>query len=229
MKILVISDLHGRTRWKKFINKAKEYDAIVFLCDFVDSFFIPHHDQIINLKELIKFKQDNDNVYFVIGNHDLSYMYPLLYRCPGYTKKLAQQATPLYQSHEDLFTYAVELDSILFTHAGVSTVWLDRYNREDISIADKVNKIVREHPMSLNFHQNQGRKFSSSGNEITQSPVWIRPESLLKVSAHSYQVVGHTQIPYPDINTSNNRKVLLTDSPDYYTVITDGKPSIHKY
>lgn len=36
--------------------------------------------------------------------------------------------------------------------------------------------------------------FSGSGDEITQGPLWIRPESLLQDAYFQKQVVGHTEM-----------------------------------
>ena len=36
--------------------------------------------------------------------------------------------------------------------------------------------------------------FSPSGDEISQGPLWIRPESLLQDAYYPKQVVGHTEM-----------------------------------
>lgn len=231
MKILILGDIHGRSKWRQFINNLSEYDKVVLMMDMFDSYDISPNDQITNAKELIKFISENDKVIALSSNHDWSYLDPLLYKCPGFNAEIAPEATKLMQDIEHLFTHAVELDGFLFSHAGVSSVWLNRYNRGDehLPIDEQVNNVVRRFPGSLNFAQNQGRYFSGSGNDITQSPIWIRPESLIKVMAHPKQVVGHTQVKKPEVMNVDDTSLYLTDSPDYYTVMDNGEFKYYKY
>lgn len=62
--------------------------------------------------------------------------------------------------------------------------------------------------------------FSSSGNEITQGPLWIRPEALIKDAAYPVQVVGHTEyclgdfivLCDKDLSYDQKNTVIATDS-----------------
>ena len=62
--------------------------------------------------------------------------------------------------------------------------------------------------------------FSSSGNEITQGPLWIRPEALLKDAFYETQIVGHTEcclgdfavLRDKDINLNRMNTVITADS-----------------
>ena len=71
MKIVVISDVHGRDLWKKQVEE--EADLYIFLGDYFDSFDIPHEIQISNFLDIKKFYEDNkDKVILLAGNHCLS-------------------------------------------------------------------------------------------------------------------------------------------------------------
>ena len=71
MKIVVISDIHGRDLWKKQVEE--EADLYIFLGDYFDSFNIPHEIQISNFLDIKKFYEDNkDKVVLLAGNHCLS-------------------------------------------------------------------------------------------------------------------------------------------------------------
>lgn len=56
--------------------------------------------------------------------------------------------------------------------------------------------------------------FSGSGNEKSQGPFWVRPESLLADAYYPNQVVGHTEYAFfgPIGLKEKGNKVILTDS-----------------
>lgn len=71
MKILVLSDIHGRHCWKDIVI-AENPDLTIFLGDFVST-----HDrvteewQIENCDEIFKYKEENpDKVILLRGNHN---------------------------------------------------------------------------------------------------------------------------------------------------------------
>lgn len=76
MSILIIPDVHGRSFWKEPIEKYKEqYDKIIFLGDFSDSYNfenITRKETIKILKDVIDFKINNmDKTILLIGNHKI--------------------------------------------------------------------------------------------------------------------------------------------------------------
>ena len=74
MKTITIGDIHGRSDWQE-IDPAN-YDKIIFVGDYVDSFTVSDIDIITNLLNIIQFKKDNMNkVVLLLGNHDLQYLF----------------------------------------------------------------------------------------------------------------------------------------------------------
>lgn len=57
--------------------------------------------------------------------------------------------------------------------------------------------------------------FSGSGDEISQGPLWIRPNSLLKDAYYRNQVAGHTEFCIYDkiYLQQNENRIVLIDSP----------------
>ena len=61
---------------------------------------------------------------------------------------------------------------------------------------------------------------SGSGNEITQGPLWIRPEALLKDAFYETQIVGHTELclndflvfKEKDVSLNRTNTVIIADS-----------------
>ncbi len=84
MQTVVISDLHGKDVWKKIVSK-ENFDKVVFLGDYFDSYDIPYDKQMENFKKIIKFKKKNkDKVVILLGNHDLHNLSELNERYSGY-------------------------------------------------------------------------------------------------------------------------------------------------
>ena len=75
-------------------------------------------------------------------------------------------------------------------------------------------------------------KTSPSGDEVTQTPTWIRPFSLLKDSYFKNQIVGHTEAPFAPLFIKNkNINLILVDSPkhnSYFELDTNNLPKFEK-
>ena len=83
-----------------------------------------------------------------------------------------------------IYTY----NNILFSHAGVSQVWIDANNIKSI---EDINKLE---PSEI-FGFTPDNMFDYYGDSITQPPTWIRPTALCKCNVKGYtQVVGHTPV-----------------------------------
>lgn len=72
MTTLVIADIHGRDIWKKIVDQ--NFDRVIFLGDYFDSFGIPGLVQLNNFEQICQFKKDQvtlgKEVTMLIGNHD---------------------------------------------------------------------------------------------------------------------------------------------------------------
>jgi predicted phosphodiesterase len=77
MKITIIGDTHGRSKWKNIVEKEKDADKIIFIGDYFDAKDGGYsaNRQIENFKEIVEFKRNNpDKVILLIGNHDFHYL-----------------------------------------------------------------------------------------------------------------------------------------------------------
>lgn len=192
-KILVIGDTHGRDDWKKVVvNENAEFDKFIFLGDYFDSREgIQEHDQWWNFEDILEFKEKRpDNVVLLFGNHDYHYLPSTNDRYSLFDSRLNQRiGNKLVHLIQNRTLQLIDReDHYLFSHAGVSEVFLKR-NRLTL---DNLNDKVRMDPGLLNFGNNMGT--SSYGDDQTQSPIWIRPESLMASKVEGYtHVIGHTQ------------------------------------
>ena len=153
-KYIAVGDIHGRDNWKfkmfgssyeyeswarEAINGAaevfavdypfNEYDKIIFIGDYVDSFTVGNAQMKKNLEDLILFKKTfPDKVVLLLGNHDVQYIVSNQI-CSGYRPEMRPDFYDLFNKNIDLFEMAYELKTkhvpILFTHAGVTEEWLE--------------------------------------------------------------------------------------------------------
>ncbi len=133
-KILIIGDVHGRIFWKEAINSfpKEQYPdlSIVFLGDYVDPYDhegISRIDAINNFKEIIDVAKSDNRIHLLIGNHDMHYWYDAPYKCRCDHENY-DIIKKLFIDNFDMFNIAYEEpinnEKYLFTHAGVSSVWL---------------------------------------------------------------------------------------------------------
>lgn len=224
MRLVAIGDPHGKDVWKRIVDKEKSATEFIFLGDYFDSFDIPFNTQMVNFLDICQFKKDNsDTVILLAGNHEIHYLIDEKYS--GYQNLYAQQiraalkSAPLQACH--IF------DDILFIHAGMTKTWAKDHAINLADIETYTNLLFEMSPESFGFTPCPKKKMSQysdpSGDEICQSPMWVRPKSLLDDKLKGYrQVVGHT--PQKDITIKDG--VAFTDCLDFtnqYLVIEDGE------
>ena len=211
MKTLFLGDTHGRSVWKKIVEKENP-DRVIFIGDYFDSFDIPGIDQIHNFKEIVEFKKSTDKeVVLLVGNHDLHYM-NVGERYSGFQPALQFDiSTVLFENLVHL-QMAYSFDNFLCTHAGVSHVWMNNtfgmYGWNCENLVEKLNDMFVFRPRAFCFSG-----FNPYGNDVTQSPVWIRIPSLLasnkrrvkenSIKKNFVQIVGHTEVSSIDMKSMN--------------------------
>lgn len=206
MKTVVIGDIHGRSVWK-LIYELEKPDRIIFIGDYFDSFDIKGADQITNFQDIIEFKKSGIcEVILLIGNHDHHY-FPGVgdTGTSGYQHLLAPSISYVIDENKNHLQMAYQMGEYLFTHAGVSSIFMDKAIGEDSwsveTISEKINELFTYKPNEFKFgaHCDNSRILDSSGDNIQQSPIWIRPRSLMSANYDTLrnqviQIVGHTQV-----------------------------------
>ena len=194
MKTILLGDTHGRALWKDIVTKESP-DQVVFIGDYFDSLDISPENQLRNFLDILEYKHRIPNTILLIGNHDFHYMFNYE-RYSGFQPKIYPTFNYLINEEKDFFQMAFLLDDLLCTHAGVSSEWLrDNDISEDADIVKEINELFIAQPRRFMFTGSE-----PSGNNTYQTPIWIRPESLMKANKNSSlkkayrQVVGHTQV-----------------------------------
>jgi hypothetical protein len=206
---IVLGDIHGRETWKSILFQNPDFSTAVFIGDYFDTHEdIPASVQMYNFQAIINYKKENPDkeIMLLIGNHDHHYFPEVGYSgTSGYQSGAAKSIEFLINENRDLLQTSFAKENLLFSHAGVGEVWMERIVEKlgerlgmsmpeltALEISKFVNDTWRHNPLLFNF---TGRE--DSGDDIGQTPIWIRPRSLMKDSqlikeAGVIQVVGHT-------------------------------------
>lgn len=219
MKRIVLGDIHGRTDWIKIVGK-ESFDEIIFDGDYFDNESMPISDIIDNFMHILEFKKSNpDKVVLLIGNHDFHYLPSVLETYSGFKAVVKPVVSPIL--HEAIKNGHIQachsFDQYLVSHAGFSYTWCLKHGIPVDSPVSKTNDLLKYTPYSA-FCFQSGPRMDRTGNDVTQGPIWIRPNSLMMDGIAGFtQIVGHTTqhdiIDYGD--------VILIDCPGKYLVIED--------
>jgi predicted phosphodiesterase len=227
---IVLPDTHGKDTWKSIVKNHPE-DRIIFLGDYFDSFDIKQAEQIKNFEEILEFRNENkDRVILLTGNHDFHYLKMVTENYSGFKANalISQLITEAFDKRiiEMAFEMRTEERHFLFTHAGVSSVWLTNARQildlsEDRIISEEINDLFYANPMGIFRFEGE----DVYGDSPESSPIWIRPRSLHNYGYNAYtHVVGHTRVLSPTLTPKHGDKaeILLTDcfdSNNTYVVI----------
>ena len=211
-KTLILGDTHGRSNWKLAIHQ-EQPDRIIFIGDYFDSFDIPGIDQIHNFKQIIQYKENNPQVEVIllIGNHDHHYFPEIGHTgTSGYQNKIAPSINQVIDENRHHLQMAYGFEDFLFTHAGVSPVFMDQvFGKDDWSkesVVVDLNELFKYKPKAFEFNG-----FDAYGDNSTQTPIWIRPRSLMSANKKHdkglkkdyIQIVGHTAMRRIDLEGSD--------------------------
>ena len=245
MKLVAIGDIHGRDYWKQIIEQEQDADVFVFVGDYFDSFTIKGPDQINNFLDIVEFKKTTDKeVILLIGNHDYHY-YPGIEDSgtSGYQTLMAPSIKHVVDDNKQHLQLAYQIDEFVFTHAGLSSVWLDDIIEDwDVdNVVDKINELFQYQPGKIAYRSykqvgDQVYGAQGYGNETFQGPLWIRPSALMTANKKTLrkqiiQVVGHTPQDSIDIKgKSTGGRYYFIDTLEYgqnqYLVVKDGVVSL---
>jgi len=146
-KTLTVGDIHGRICWKEI--DPGNYDYIVFVGDYLDSFDVKNYDMFINLVDIIDFKKKYpDKVILLWGNHDLYYYFGGMRRhwCSGGRPEMIYDCGDLLRTNRRLFQAAFQIENYIWTHAGIHLGWYNKYIKnqiepDDFNLADTLNRL----------------------------------------------------------------------------------------
>lgn len=245
MKTVVIGDIHGRSVWK-LIYELEKPDRFIFVGDYFDSFDIKGVDQLSNFQDIIAFKEkDLCETILLIGNHDHHY-FPEIgdTGTSGYQALFAPSIQYVVDQNRKHLQIAYQMDEYLFSHAGVSSVFMDEVLGRDgwkvENIASDLNELFKYKPRSFNFAEfcDAITLVDPYGNNVNQSPIWIRPKALMNANYDTLrkqviQVFGHTEVRQIDTKggATGGRYygIDCLGTSGEYMIIDDKKLSFNKW
>jgi len=229
MKIIGLGDTHGRYNWKSIVSKEIECDKIVFIGDYFDS--RDGHttlDQIDNFLQILNFKRKNiDKVVLLIGNHDFHYLSDIKENYSGFQFAGSIAINEVLEGaiKEGLMQMCYVNNNFVFSHAGITNTWMNRYPINVETLELDVNELFNTRRRNFGFAM--GDNFSQTGNDICQSPIWVRPPSLIAdaIEGLTY-VVGHTTVKELTIDDKIPNIIFIDclGTTGQYLVIEDGLP-----
>lgn len=217
MKVIVVGDVHLKPEIFSKVSEVKKKEKIekcVFLGDFVDDWGKKNDIEAYNktFEKMKDFVNTHPKTLWCYGNHDLSYRWHELEsgysaRAENFILKEQLEVNKLLGT-ENAIKYVHKIDNVLFSHAGISKMFVNEYicKSNDIDeiqyVVDEINKMTKKEMW------NDG------------SPIWLRPQIYdveMYKSDSVLQVVGHT--PVEKIERKNN---LI--SCDVFSTYCDGRP-----
>lgn len=194
MKLLALGDIHGRSIWKKIVEREKP-DLVVFIGDYFDSHEdVSAREQLENFQDILNYKKEHGkNVVLIIGNHDFHYLDYTDKKYSGYQYDAASEIKHLLQQQveEKLLQACFRHGNFIFSHAGITKSWALNHQVDLKQPADSINNLFKTKPTAFEF--TAGPNQDPTGNDVNQTPLWVRPQSLAKDRIEGFsQVVGHT-------------------------------------
>lgn len=197
----IIGDIHGRSCWK---NLVKEDCINIFVGDYFDPYeYIPQEERLSNFRDILDFKRKHPETVLLYGNHDLHYLI-VNEHYSRYESRYANDYWHVFVQAEPLFSgiaYSIT-DKALVTHAGVTKEWYEKYlgTYQSESLAEvtaKINNLWKQDKQPFTFDANATEWDDCYGTSPTHSPLWIRPDILVKhdlfAGTDIKQIVGPSQ------------------------------------
>lgn len=257
MKTLVIGDIHQRVDSVKAILEAeKNYDEVVFIGDHFDSFYEPPYVASFEhtcdyLKHLVLDHPNKDKFVFLLGNHDVSYIYEnkdystkgisktLKYYCSGFTKSKASKFRKHFfdKGLKDEFFFkhfkiAHRTQGWTLSHGGISMEHFP-YGYTTERLVNELLPDVWRNFRNLEYNHNwliSGAGVHRGGNHNVGGVLWLdwRAEFYPSIDIGK-QIVGHTTVREPECLMMNTEcESWNLDSEKDYGIIIDGRMTTKK-
>lgn len=198
-EILVISDIHTSTRWRKITAQRKPGDEIIFLGDYFD-----HRgagpfasSQVDNFLEICAYAEANPPTTMLMGNHDYNYT-PWALSDMSWEPDAWEISKALMAKIRMMEMVAVRRNlakPMIFSHGGVTQTFMRNHSLDK---PEGINRLWLEQPDLFEWLPRDpatGERSNRYGDDPWQSPIWVRDNALYEDGARGFdQVVGHTPV-----------------------------------
>lgn len=220
MKVLFIGDTHGLDASEDIQYGLDNFEKVVLLGDYVDSFFVKPNMQLYNLNNICEIVRKNrDKIVALWGNHDYAYLKGIS-GISGYQHLNAIDYRSMFQRNQDLFQAAWGYINpttgkyTLATHAGLTNAFWN----EKIIPCIKGKKITKDFQMhdAINLFQNErdimwSVGYSRGGMGIP-GILWADYTEVMDDRYEGInQIFGHTPLRKPELNSFDGDLVACID------------------
>jgi hypothetical protein len=252
MKTLVVPDVHQRVSVVKSILEAESnYDEVVFLGDWFDSFHEPpkvagFEETCEYLKHLILEHPNKHKFVFLLGNHDISYIHEnrdssskrisknTKYFCSGFTTCKAKKFRHAFFDHGLKDNFFVEhfkiahlTQGFVLSHAGISIRHFP-YGYSKERFVNELLPDVWRNFRNLEYNHNwviSGAGYHRGGNHAIGGVLWMDWNGEFNPCIDTgKQIMGHTTVRAPDCMHMNTlMECWNLDTEKDYGIIWDGR------
>lgn len=226
IRCILIPDIHLKHERVQSILAQETYDKVIFTADYFDSFddtAEQNRQTALWLKESLK---DPRHIH-LLGNHDCGYRFAYVRAayCSGYTDEKAYAINQVLteEDWEKVKYYHVEA-GILFTHAGLSTTFLNEAKAPKTmpEVVEWLDWSLKYDVATMKGYPDRAPKlfgagWSRGGRERVGGLTWCDFSELIPTAFP--QLVGHSTHPNPDFvfrvpNTSKLIRLSVEDEID---------------
>lgn len=205
-RYLVIPDVHQKVEVVEKILYKNTFDTLISLGDWFDDFNDTPEMAIRTAEYLLDLQSRfGDRFVWLLGNHDVPYVYPLLYSshmCSGVTKEKARAITKVFDGKLDkksiylMYIIAQTEIPIVLSHAGLSptvfgcpmTLKIDL-----LKLKEKCDRLVTDMQLGIDdpiLHAGKAR----GGRLECGGLIWQDWNMEFSPDIDFHQIVGHTPL-----------------------------------
>lgn len=251
MKTIVIGDIHQRVdSVKSVLEKETDYDEVVFLGDWFDSFYDPPKvagfgETAEYLRHLVMDHPNKSKFVFLVGNHDMSYIFnnrassmtsihkTIEFYCSGFSTSKAKKFRKVFYDEglKDDFFYknfrlVHQTQNWTLSHAGVHERHIPVGKDADVLIREIIPHVWKNfRDFTIPHHWLlSGAGLCRGGECYVGGVVWLDWRNEFEASEHiGKQIVGHTTVKLPEVlHMNTNKESWNIDTEKDYGVIIDG-------
>jgi len=234
MTTLVIPDIHQRLKRVELALERETYNQVVFLGDWFDTFAKPPYVSSFGqtchyLKYLTTQHPKKSDFVFLLGNHDLPYIYhnrleskqslgifdshgfiyDPTYFCPGFNERKSQEFRKVFfdcglkdDFFLSIFRLAHKTQGFLLSHAGIHPNHLQKGESIQDHISITLPKVWKEfrHPTHPQNHILSAIGASRGGEDTRGGILWLDAHEEFQASEEiGRQIFGHTVSKTPRV------------------------------
>ena len=220
MKTLILPDIHHKIALAQSLINNIEHDKVIHLGDHQDDFG-DGPEQAINTMLWTKQRIEAGDT-FILGNHDLMYMFPnAKFICSGYTRSKAIALSGKFQDVLTRINLWVREQGWWLSHAGFQPKWVKNgkplYSSEDLLASLLAGEAP---PMATEVGECRGGEMRAKGG-LT----WLDWYDEFEDIPGFPQIVGHSQGRQP---RQKGVSWCIDTGLHHYGMITDGEFSVHE-